>query len=192
MSFVMTSPPAIEPVTLAEAKAHLRVDGSSDDVLIGSLQLTSRLHLETALSLAMITQSWRLQLDAWPANGIVEIDLSPVQSINEVRVRVASGSTVIVPASSYVADLATRPARLVIKDVTALQAPAPRVAGIEIDLTAGFGATAAAVPAPLKHALLMLTAHWYEHRDPFEVGSEAARIPSAISELIQPFRKIRL
>jgi uncharacterized phiE125 gp8 family phage protein len=76
--------------------------------------------------------------------------------------------------------------------MVASQAPGVRAGGIEIDFTAGFGASSASVPAPLKHALLLLTAHWYEHRDPVEIGSPAARIPDAVSDLIQPFRKIRL
>jgi uncharacterized phiE125 gp8 family phage protein len=48
------------------------------------------------------------------------------------------------------------------------------------------------VPAPLKHAILLLAAHWYEHRDPNEIGAEGARIPDAVSSLINPFRTIRL
>lgn len=191
MSLVMTSPPAIEPVTLEEAKAHLRIDGTSDDVLIASLLLTSRLHLETALSLAMITQSWRLLLDRWPEGQTVGIHLSPVVSVEEVRVRNAGGGTTAVAATGYTLDAAARPARLVMLDASRPD-PATPAAGIEIDFTAGFGPAAADVPAPLKHALLMLTAHWYEHRDPYEVGSDAARIPDAVSELIQPFRTIRL
>lgn len=55
MPLVMTSPPAAEPVTVADAKAHMRIDTDAEDVLIGSLLLTSRLHIETALSLALIT-----------------------------------------------------------------------------------------------------------------------------------------
>jgi uncharacterized phiE125 gp8 family phage protein len=48
------------------------------------------------------------------------------------------------------------------------------------------------VPAPLRHALLLLVAHWYEHRDPGEIGSDHARVPAAVSDLMQPFRKMRL
>jgi uncharacterized phiE125 gp8 family phage protein len=187
----MTSPPAVEPVTLDEAKTHLRVDGTADDVLIGSLLLTSRLHVETALSLAFIAQSWRLILDAWPPGGKVDIPLSPLQTVSEVRVKPASGSPIVVDASSYVVDAASRPARLVWNN-SVPPIPGAPANGIEIDIGVGFGATATSVPAPLKHALLMLTAHWYEHRDPYEIGAETARIPNAVSDLIQPFRTIKL
>lgn len=191
MSLVLTSGPAQEPVTVSEAKAHLRIDGNAEDALIASLILTSRLHIEAALDLALITQSWTVRLDAWPRGDCVEIALSPLKSVDAVRVKDASGAFQPVPATSYLVDLASRPPRLV---WNAVQKPTPgvRAGGIEIDITAGFGDAPHAVPAPLKHAVLLLVAHWYEHRDAVEIGALSARIPDVVSDLIQPFRKIRL
>ncbi|WP_045836045.1 head-tail connector protein [Hyphomicrobium sp. 99] len=191
MSLVMTTPPAVEPVTVADAKAHMRIDSDDEDVLIGSLLLTSRLHIEVALSLALITQSWKLTLDRWPGGRDVELPLTPLRSIDEVRVKNAAGVANAVPAESYLVDLASRPARLVWNN-SVPPSPQVRANGIEIDMTVGFGSTGESVPAPLKHAILMLTAHWYEHRDPGEIGSDDARIPECVSALINPFRTIRL
>ena len=191
MALVLMSGPAVEPVTVAEAKAHMRIDGSAEDTVIASLVLTSRLHVEAALSLALITQSWRVLLDRWPQGDTLELPLQPLQAVTEVRVRNASGGAPAVPATSYLVDIASKPPRLVWNSAVR---PVPGVAAnaIEIDITAGFGATAASVPAPLRHAILLLTAHWYEHRDPSDIGTDAARVPDAVSDLIQPFRKIRL
>ena len=191
MALVMTSGPAIEPVTIADAKAHMRIDNAAEDVLIGSLILTSRLHVEAALSVAMITQMWTLVLDRWPSGDTVEIPLSPLQAVPAVRVKNASGVGVVVPPTNYLVDIASRPPRLVWNQAWR---PDPGVAvnGIEIDLTAGFGIGATSVPAPLKHAILLLVAHWYEHRDPVVIGASEARIPDAVTDLIAPFRKIRL
>lgn len=191
MALVLTSGPVSEPVTLLEAKAHLRIDGSNEDVLLTSLILTSRLHVEAALGLALINQTWMLVLDRWPGDGTVDIPISPLQAVTAVRVRDPSGTATVVAPTSYLVDIVSKPPRLVWNN-TAPPAPGRFANGIEIDLTTGFGASAASVPAPLKHAILMLTAHWYEHRDPIEIGSAAARIPDAVSDLIQPFRKIRL
>lgn len=191
MILVMTSPPGVEPVTVADAKAHMRIDHDSEDVLIASLVLTSRLHIETALSLALITQSWMITLDRWPQGPIVELPLAPLQSVTNVRVRDAAGNTATVPDTAYLVDMASRPPSIVWNNAPR---PVPGTAanGIEIDISVGFGDDATSVPAPLKHAILMLTAHWYEHRDPGEIGSETARIPDAVSSLINPFRTIRL
>jgi uncharacterized phiE125 gp8 family phage protein len=191
MALVLTSGPPLEPVTVAEAKAHLRVDGTDEDTLIASLILTSRLHLETALGLALITQSWRLLLDRWPPAKDLEMPLRPLQSIEEVRVLPADGDPTVIDAANYLADAASVPPRLV---RTGVIWPQPgRVAnGVEIDFTAGYGAAPEDVPAPLRQALLLLIAHWYENREPIAVGSPETIVPGPVSELLQPYRLQRL
>lgn len=191
MALVMTSGPAGEPVTLQEAKAHLRIDHASEDVLISSLILTSRLHIESALDLALIDQTWTLQLDAWPGGGNLDIPLSPLKAVSAVRVKNADGGTITIAPQSYIVDAASRPPRIVFEPGSQPRAGV-RAAGIEVVFTAGFGAEPSHVPAPLRHAILMLVAHWYDNRDVPEAGSPAARIPEQIGDLIAPFRKIRL
>ncbi|MEI9900808.1 MAG: head-tail connector protein [Hyphomicrobium sp.] len=191
MALVLTSGPALEPVTVAEAKAHLRVDGDAEDTLIASLILTSRLHVEAALDVALITQSWRLQLDRWPRSGELQMPMRPLQSIDEVRVLSAAGDPTIVAAGTYAVDVAGTPPRLVrLAGVWPL--PGRTANGIEIDFTAGYGAAATDVPANVRQALLLLIAHWYEHRDPIEVGAADVAVPPAVSELLAPLRIARL
>ena len=76
----------------------------------------------------------------------------------------------------------------------ALAWPAPkRIAnGIEIAFTAGYGEAVADVPAPIRQAVLLLVAHWYEHREPIEIGAAHTRIPHMVSELLQPYRPVRV
>jgi uncharacterized phiE125 gp8 family phage protein len=191
MPLILTSGPAIEPVTAAEAKAHCRIDGSAEDVLVSSLILTSRLHIEAALGLALITQSWTLVLDRWPKGSSVPLPIRPVQSITSVRTLAADGTPAVLAPSDYILEGKGLPPRLV---RTGLDWPAPgrAAAGIEIAFTAGFGPLAADVPAPILHALLMLIAHWNEHRDPIEIGAVSANIPGSVSELLMPYRVPRL
>lgn len=191
MALVMRTAPGVEPVAVADASAHLRLDTAADDLLIASLILTSRLHVEATLDLALIDQAWTLVLDRWPAGADVAIPMAPLKAVTAVTVKRADGTPIVVPPTSYLVDMASKPPRLV-WNATARPDPGVVANGIEIEFEAGFGATAAHVPAPLRHAILMLVAHWYEHRDPIEIGSNATRIPDAVSDLIQPFRKIRL
>ena len=191
MSLVMTSGPALEPVTLAEAKALARVDGNVEDALIQSLILTSRLHIETALSIALITQSWRVVLDAWPQGDVLDLPLRPVQSIVSVSVLSADGVPTTIDAADYRLDAASAPPRLV-RRAGAWPSPGRARGGIEIDLVCGYGASGGHVPQPIRHALLLLVAHWYEHRDPVEIGSASTRIPEAISLLLEPYRIKRI
>lgn len=192
MALVLTSGPATEPVTVAEAKAHLRIDSAAEDLLLASLIITSRLQIEAGLGLALITQVWRETRDALPCNGVIELPLSPVKSVDLVRIVTADGTWSVLPPSAYDVDTASRPAR-VVRAATAVWPIPGRVAnGVEITFTAGFGAHGGDVPAPLKQALLMLVAHWYEHRDPSEIGTAADGIPAQVSALIAPYKVKRL
>lgn len=192
MGLVLTGAPAAEPVLLEEAKAHLKIDHDDEDVMLASLMLAARLQIEQALSLGLITQAWTYQMDGWPKGAIVNLPLSPLQAVTAVRVKNSSGASELIAGTNYVVDLVSKPPRLVWNGNAGPQAPGIVAGGIEIDLTVGFGASGASVPAPIKHAILMLTAHWYEHRDLYTGDAQCARIPAAINDLIQPFRTMRL
>jgi len=192
MSLVMTSGPALEPVSLAEAKAHLRVDGTAEDPLIQSLIVTSRLHVEAALGIALITQSWSCFLDRWPKAGRVNLPIRPVAALTHVRVWNDEGASETLDPSGFLLDGHGMPPRLVaLSDIVA--ATSQRVAnGIEIGFTAGFGAAASDVPASIRHALLLLVAHWYENREPVQIGVGVNAVPAMVSELLAPYRRRRL
>lgn len=187
MALVLTSGPVLEPVTVAEAKAHLRIDGTAEDTLIASLILTSRLHVEAALGLALITQSWRMLLDRWPLHKDIELPLRPLQTVDEVRVWPEVGPAAVVDEDDYLVDAASVPPRLVRTGVVWRQ-PGRAANGIEIDLTVGYGTATSDVPEPIRQALLLLVSHWYERRDPIEVGAPQTMVPSPVSHLLEPYR----
>ncbi|HIE72284.1 MAG TPA: hypothetical protein EYP98_20125 [Planctomycetes bacterium] len=60
--------------------------------------------------------------------------------------------------------------------------------GIEIDFTAGYGTEASDVPEPIRQALLLLVSHWYERRDPIEVGAANTMVPVPVSQLLEPYK----
>jgi uncharacterized phiE125 gp8 family phage protein len=190
MSMAMTTAPTVEPVTLAEAKAQLRVDGTAEDAFLTSLIITSRLQIEAALGLALVTQRWRMTLDDWPGTGEIELPVRPVQSVESIAIA-AGGSVVTLDAGSYHLDgLGQRP-RIVLVDI-APPPPETVADGIAIELTAGFGASATDVPAPIRQALLLLVAHWYENREPATQSAGTSGIPDAVSALLTPYRQVRL
>jgi len=192
MPLILTSGPAAEPVALAEAKAHLRVDGGADDTLIASLIVTSRLHVEAAVGLALITQSWAWLRDAWPLGRALDLPLRPVQSIAAVRLYDGAGVATTVDPGTYFLDGAGMPPRIVRTGPSAWPTPGRIANGVEIAFTAGYGDAATDVPAPIRQAILLLVTHWYEHRSPFEDGAHAAPVPAMISELLTPYRVARL
>jgi uncharacterized phiE125 gp8 family phage protein len=192
MTLVLTAGPAVEPVTLAEAKAHLRVDGTAEDTLIASLIVTARLHVEAAIGLALITQSWSYFLDCWPSGPALKLPLRPVQSISAVRLYATDDAITTLDPDLYLLDGTGNPTRLIRHGALAWPTPGRIANGIEVAFTAGYGEAAADVPNPIRHAVLLLTAHWYEHRSPLEVGPVARPVPDMIADLLHPYRSMRL
>jgi uncharacterized phiE125 gp8 family phage protein len=188
MALVLNLAPATEPISVADLKAHLRIDTTADNAALASMITTARLQIEAALALALITQHWTWTFDRWPRRASVELPISPVQSILSFTVMCSDG-LLTVPSSATILDGNGIAARLITKDGW----PAPSVAalGIEIKFTAGYGATPADVPAPLRHAVLLLAAHWYGHRDPGNCCTTAPS-PAAVEHLLAPYRRPRL
>ncbi|MFS8039226.1 hypothetical protein ACI7BZ_20075 [Xanthobacter sp. AM11] len=180
--------PAAEPLTRAEAKAFLRIDHAADDALIDALVMAARRRVEVETGRALMTQSWRFRLDAWPLRGLVPTPLSPVREILGATVAAADGSAVALPAGALVL-LADRAPALIRVDRALAPAPACPHGGIVISIAAGYGPLAADVPADLVQAVRLLLAHFHEHRDG---PGEATRLPAAAIALMAPYRVVRL
>lgn len=189
MTYALITPPVAEPLTLADVKSHLRLDGSDEDSLLASLIRTARDHLERVSELALITQTFRLYLDLWPEEGIVAIDRGPVQALTEIRVFNADGVEQIVNLDFHVLDGGSRPARLHLRN---RPMPGEPLNGIEIDFVAGFGDAGINVPDTLKRAMLIHIAQMFEFRGAVSAADQPAVIPDGYDRLIAPFLIRRL
>jgi hypothetical protein len=124
MAAVLIEAPAVEPVSLAEVKEHLRVDGPDEEPLIVALITTARLTIEHLAGLALVTQRWAVLLDAWPDASAIELPVAPVASVDAVRVYDEADQASVIDPAEYFADLASRPARLVRRGQQAGRRPA--------------------------------------------------------------------
>lgn len=186
---ILLMPPDVEPISLAQAKNWLRIDHSDEDELILALIASARLVVESASGRMLISQTWRLVLDAWPVNEIV-VPLAPVRQVLALRTLSSDGSASVVPASDYLAD--TSGGRGRVRFSVAPPAPERKIGGCEIDLEIGFSASAQGVPETLKTAMRLLIARWYEHRGDVESDGAFERMPAAVAALIAPYRRVRL
>ena len=184
MPSIQTSPPATEPVSLAEAKAHLRVTHNDDDAYIAALIKTARQSIEAQTGLGLISQGWSVFLDDWPEHGVIELPLAPVLDIADIKVYGDDDTFAIIDPAHYYEDKVSRPARIILRGSRSWAAPGRVANGIEILLTIGF----TSVPEPLREAILQLVGHWHETR-----GDDTAdEKPLALSQLIQPYWELRL
>jgi uncharacterized phiE125 gp8 family phage protein len=192
MALVMIAAPATEPISLAEAKAHLRVDADDEDALLGSLIVAARAFVEKILAGALITQEWSLFLDAWPRGGTVTLPIAPVQDVAAVRVYDPDDVPADVDEEGYSVDVLSEPARLVLSASGVQLLPARLLNAYEIAFTAGYGDEADDVPEPIRQAVKLLVAHWFEHREPVVLGEMPQEVPATIASLLSPYRRVRL
>jgi hypothetical protein len=198
---MLLNPPAVEPVGLNEAKAYLGVLDSAEDNLISNLIAAARQAVEQYCGRVLISQSWRLTLDTWPqeaivngglrddgallaanhrlGGGVVAIQLPkpPLQAVLAIRVYSAAGPAATIPASNYVVDGAATPGRVVMTSGASLPVIGHTARGLEIDFTAGYGATANDVPAVLRQAVLQAVKALYG-RDGDQSLAAALRVAS--------------
>ena len=184
MPSILTSPPATEPVTLAEAKAHLRATHADDDVYISTLIKTARQSIEAQTGLGLISQGWSVFLDDWPDNGVIELPLAPVLDIADIKVYGDDDTSAVIDPAHYYEDKVSRPARIILRWSRSWAKPGRVANGIEILLTIGF----TSVPEPLREAVLQLVGHWYETRG----DKTADEKPFRIAQLIQPYWELRI
>lgn len=191
MPLFLVTAPAAEPVDLATAKAHLRVDIPDDDALITSLIATARQHAEAITRRALITQTWDLVLDAWPDDDRIDIPLPPLQSVTSITYKDSAGAAYTVPATDYIVDTVSSPGRVVLGYGKTWPSTALYPAGaITVRFTAGYG-DATAVPEAIKAAIKLLVAHFYENREPVVIGKAMNDLPLTIEALLWPFRVLR-
>jgi uncharacterized phiE125 gp8 family phage protein len=189
MPSILLSAPAVEPVTLEEARSFLRVEHNDDDEVIAALVAGSRIHVEAQTRRALITQSWRITADAWPPDGRLAVLPAPLRALTAARVYDRDGNAQDLDVAAFVPDLG---ASTLVFAPWALPAPGRIAAGIELDVSVGYGDAAIDVPEPLRQAVRLLVAHWYENRGLVASGPTGARLPSSVAALIAPYRVLAL
>lgn len=184
MPLSLIAPPASEPVALADAKAHLKVDTTDDDALIIALITAARARAEWHTGRALMTQSWILWLDAWPAERIVEIPLPPLRSVTSVTSYGRDDTASVLDPARYVVDLAAN--RVALRQNSFIPPFLRVINAIAIGFTAGYG-DVPDVPQGLKTAILELIAFLYEHR-----GEAPADLPVDVQAMLAPYRVLKL
>jgi len=185
LTISIVTPVAGDPVTLAELKAHCRVDFTLDDAYFTTLITAATDWVQRLTRRQLVTATLRQSWDSYPSvfhpprvitqaygprvfyqgmeAAMMTLDVEPVQSVSTVTYYDPTDALQTVNSSTYWVDIATSPQRIVPKDAwpTILFG---RPSAFRIDFIAGYG-TASDVPAMLKQAIMLLAAHWYENRE---------------------------
>ena len=183
--------PAKEPLTLEEAKAHLRVQNAAGDALIGRLIKAARHWAETYTARALITQTWELGLDRFPV-GEIEVPRPPLKSVESITYIDSVGGTQVLAAGKYRVDADSEPGRITPVQGGAWPTTRAVTTAVTVRFTAGYGAAGSHVPEDIRQAMLLLVGSFYEHREDIVVGETAVRLPRGAEALLNPYRMVRV
>ena len=189
MNLLRTVEPAELPVTLAEARAQLREPPTAENGLISALIQTATAMLESRdgfLGRALVSQSWTLKIHQFPGvSGRIELPFPPLISVDAITYINEAGDEITVPSTEYVVDTGTFRGR--IRPGYLKTWPQARLDdyAVSIEFTCGYGA-AAAVPAPLKQAILLLVGHWFRHRE--AIGAIPGGMQFSVEALCSTYR----
>jgi len=192
MPCVLKTAPTLEPVTIEEVKAFLRISGTEDDALVGALITAARVRLEFETRRSFLTTVWTLYLDEWPdadEGSAIKFPNPPLISIGSTAVTYynASNALTTLAAANYVTSTAIEPGTITLAYGCSWPELYDRPLPIVIEFSAGYGATVASVPELLKTAIKQLVGLWYENRE--AAGEKAlSPIPMCVDSIVSQYR----
>lgn len=186
MGLIRVTPATAELVTLADAKAHLRVDEdlTDEDDLVTTLRDAAIDLVESYLHRALLQQTWRLTLDAFPeCDRFVRLPRPNLLAVTAVGYVDADGAPQTMAPADYVADAATLPGELALAYGASWPVARCQRNAVTITFTAGYGSAAAAVPKAIIAAVLLVLGDLYANREGQIVGTIVAENPTVVALL---------
>lgn len=214
-SLIVKTQPAVEPISLAEAKAHLNVSSADDDALIQQLVKAARAHLERVYNVAFVSQSLVMGRDYFPAvfgmgwgwspgwwlgnTWMAQYDAQelrygyialrpPASAITTVTYLDPTGASQVWPSTNYILDADAWPSRFSLALSKTYPATAPLLGAVKIEFVTGFP-DALSVPDDMKAALKLLLGEYYQNREDVIIDTRivAVPIPDGVHALMSPF-----
>lgn len=184
----VTTEPTEEPVSLEDAKKHLRVPTNNEDANISGIYIpAARRRIEAELGRALINTTFEYSLDAFPRSSLpINLPRNPVQSVTSIVYIASDGTETTMDAADYVLDSSSEPGRIHPVYATTWPHVRRRTNGQTVNVTfvAGYGTDRTNVPAGIREAMLLLIGHYYYHREAVAMGTTAAELPRAVGDLL--------
>jgi uncharacterized phiE125 gp8 family phage protein len=180
-ALALVTGPTAEPITLAEAKAHCRVDHSLDDARLAALILAAREWGQGFTHRAFLTQTWDYSLDCFPTE--IRLPMSPVQSVTSVKYYDTSDVEQTLSTSAYITDLRSQTPRITTADGYSWPDVYSRYNPVTVRFVAGYAASAADLHTIRAAMLLHVEAH-------YDRGNDFDRLIGAAESLLSPLRVV--
>lgn len=187
-----------EPVTLEEAKQHIRIEigETVEDDLISGLITVARQRVENITGRKLMPQSWKSYYDDWPNKDYIELPYPPLRSMpsSAVVYKKSTGNSTTFSSTAWDPDTVSEPGRCILNyaddwPTATLHNNNP----ISIQFNCGYS-TGGKVPETFKLAIKLLVGHWYENRESIIVspsGMAIQEVPETVKSLLAPYRMHR-
>lgn len=182
--------PSAEPITLAEARAHLRVDGTAEDAMIALYMAAAREVVEQETGRCLMPTDWVMDLPGFPADGMIEPWHAPLISLTSISTVSAAGTVTALAAGAWQVAIPAGPAALRGQAWPAASTTWPSTdigvaAPVRVQYRAGY-ASVSNVPAALRAAVLLALGDLFANRE----AASVARVSDnpAFGRLIAPYR----
>lgn len=187
----ISSGPAAEPISTADAKRHLRVDFTEEDDYIDLCVKAARVWFEQQTNTCLITQTVVQYHEDWPCENHIKLRRGPVSGVTSIQWTATDNTTVttLVAGTDYLVNLKRRPARIVLPYAGEWPSGTlTTVNPIKITYTAGFGAAATSIDADIMGCLRFLLGYFYENREAVVVGVNASilsEMPIGVRDVVR-------
>ena len=181
-----TAAPAAEPIDAADVKAHCRIDGTADTEVVTALIKTARASIEAISGTRLITQTVKLRRCDF--RDELRLPIGPVQSISSITYLDSDGVSQTLSASIYSAHLYGLSPMVRRKPEQSWPGLYDSPEAVTITAVVGYGDAAANLPDDVLHALRLLIAHYYENREPVNIGNITTDLPFGVVSLINRHR----
>jgi uncharacterized phiE125 gp8 family phage protein len=191
MGLKLSKAPTVEPISTAEAKDQARIEFVEDDALICAMIEGARLHVEQYLQRTLTDTTYILTLDSFPPEGCaILMPKPPLRSVSSITYVDQNGATQTWASSDYTVDTSSDEVGRV-TPVYNGEYPTTRahINAVTITYVAGYGGSPKDVPASIRASIKLLVAHWYEHREAYNLG-KLEEVPEAFKAILNPYRNM--
>lgn len=180
-SLTQLSAPTILPVSLDDVRRHLAIEDGTHDVALLQQHIPAAVEMfESQTSRQLLTATWRLSLSDFPTYGI-KLPKGQYQSLVSVEYSTESDECVDVDISTL--RVRGGPDRSVVMAASATGWPSPTETVEQVDVTWVCGWTASTLPKNIKQGILLLTAHYFEQREPVLTGTTSKALEHSLDAI---------
>lgn len=182
----LTTAATTDPVTLTEAKLHLRVDDDADDTYIVALIKAATAKVQTDTARQLINATWTWTLDAFPR--VMRLLYPPAVSVTSVKYYDSAGvQQTLVAGTDYQVDVLSQPGRIQPAYTKTWPDVRSQLNVVEVIYVAGYGTAASDVPMELRQGIKLWIAQMYEFREPTITGAVVSEVGRTVDALIGPY-----